>query len=139
MEIPFDLLIIVASFYTKPRMKLLDWIPEDILHWKYLSFNPNAIHMLEIVLQHDPINPLAVIDWDYLSENPNALHILEANPEKINWDWLSENPNVMHILEANPEKIDWDCLSINPNIFEIDTKQTQIYLIKKAKDIDYYL
>ena len=26
MDIPFDLLKIVASFLLKPRMKLLDWI-----------------------------------------------------------------------------------------------------------------
>ena len=54
MEIPFDLLYIVASFYTKPRMKLYDWIPEDKLFWHSLSGNPNAIQMLETVLQHDP-------------------------------------------------------------------------------------
>jgi len=38
---------IVVSFYTKPKMKLLDWTPENKLDWKSLSSNPNAIHMLE--------------------------------------------------------------------------------------------
>ena len=73
MDIPFDLLKIVASFHTKPRMKLLDWIPEDKLEWKWLSENPNAIHLLEKVLQHELDNPLVKplveIDWDYLSLN----------------------------------------------------------------------
>ena len=41
--------------------------------------------------------------------------------------------------KANPKKISWYYLSKNPSIFEIDTKQTQIYLRKKAKDIDNYL
>ena len=109
MDIPFDLLIIVASFHTKPRMKLLDWIPEDNL------------------------------DWISSSENPNALHMLEANPNKIDWYSLSYNPNAIHLLKANPMKINWRQLSMNPSIFDIDTKQTQIHLRKKAKNIDYYL
>ena len=109
MDIPFDLLHIVASFHTKPKMKLYNWIPEYKL------------------------------DWEYLSKNPNALHMLEANPTKIDWDGLSENPNAIHLLKANPKKINWRCLSQNPSIFEIDIKQTQIYLRKKAKDIDYYV
>jgi hypothetical protein len=48
MDIPFDVLIIVASFHSKPRMKLLVWIPKDKLHWKWLSRNPNAIQILEM-------------------------------------------------------------------------------------------
>ena len=69
--------------------------------------------MLEIVLQHDPME----INWAYLSENPNVIHLLEANPMKINWDWLSTNPS----------------------IFEIDTKQYNIDLKKKANNIDDFL
>jgi hypothetical protein len=93
MDIPFDLLYIVASFHTKPRMKLLDWIPEDKLNLNYLSGNinlPNAIYLLEIVLQHD----FHKNDWDTLSANSNllhAIHILEKYPDKINWKYLSMN------------------------------------------------
>ena len=97
MDVPFDLLHIVASYYTKPRMKLLDWIPEDNLDWYGLSGNSNALHMLEA-------NPMK-IDWDLLSFNPNALHMLEIvlqhDPDKINWNYLSFNPNAIHMLEAN--------------------------------------
>ena len=64
-------------------MKLLDWIPYDKIHWKYLSENPNAIHLLEA--NQDKID---------LSQNPNAIHLLEANPHKINWSWLSGNPSI---------------------------------------------
>ena len=39
MDIPFDLLYIVASFIVKPKMKLLDWIPEHKLDWDCLSAN----------------------------------------------------------------------------------------------------
>ena len=81
MDIPFDLLHIVASFHSKPRMKLLDWVD---------------------------INKL---DWDELSCNPNAMHLLEAYPEKIDWQYLSSNPNAIHLLKANPMKINWGCLS----------------------------
>ena len=31
MDVPFDVLLIVASYYTKPKMKLLNWIPENKL------------------------------------------------------------------------------------------------------------
>ena len=65
MDIPFDLLYMVASYIVKPRMKLLDWIPEDKLDWEYLSKNSNAIQLLE---KH-----LDKIVWDYLSGNPNLL------------------------------------------------------------------
>jgi len=88
MDIPFDLLNIVASFHTKPRMKLLDWIPEDKL------------------------------SWDYLSKNPNAMHLLEKHPDKIYWVWLSQNPSAIHMLETvlqhEPRKICWANLSMNP-------------------------
>jgi len=60
---------IIASYLTKPKMKLLDWIN---------------------------INKL---DWDILSINPNAIHLLEQNMDKINWSNLSKNPNALHILE----------------------------------------
>ena len=107
MDIPFDLLYIVASFTVKPKMKLLDWIPEDKLNWFYLS------------------------------KNPNALHLLEKNLKKIDWDWLSQNPNAIQMLTANPDKIDWYFISENPSIFEIDTKQMKLELTKRAKNIDY--
>jgi hypothetical protein len=120
MDIPFDLLYIVASFYTKPKMKLLDWIPEDELDWYYLAGNPNAIDMIEMKLQQIEmklqqkpsccklllkllgLNKSNVsIDWDCLSENPNAVHLLEKYPDKIHWGYLSKNPNALHLLEKN--------------------------------------
>ena len=107
MDIPFDLLYIVASFIVKPRMKLLDWIPQDKLK------------------------------WDVLSENSNAIHLLEKNIDKIDWDWLTRNSNAIHLLEKHPEKIKWGWLSQNPSIFEIDTLQTNLELTTKAKNIDY--
>jgi hypothetical protein len=71
MDIPFDLLYIVASYIVKPRMKLLDWIPKKKLNWDILSAKPNAIQLLEIVLQHDPEK----ISWRELCFNPNAIHL----------------------------------------------------------------
>jgi hypothetical protein len=29
-----------------------------------------------------------MIHWDWLSENPNAIHLLEQNIDKIYWDEL---------------------------------------------------
>ena len=98
--------------------------------WANLSMNPNAIHMLKA-------HPDKIY-WAWLSQNPSALHLLEKYPEKINWDNLSFNPNAMHILEKYPDKIYWDWFLGNPSIFEIDIKQMNIELTKKAKNIDYY-
>ena len=109
MEIPLDVLKLVATYLVKQKMKLLDWIPIDTL------------------------------DWHYLSENPNALNLLEANPNKINWTILSFNPNAIHMLKLHPEKINWNCLSANPSIFEIDPNQTKIYIIEKANILDNLL
>ena len=67
MNVPLDVLKIVASYLVKPKMKLLDWIP----------FNK--------------------IDWDTLSKNPNAIHLLEQNVDKINWDNFLDNPNIFEI------------------------------------------
>ena len=77
-----------------------------------LSYNPNAIHLLEQ-------NP-DEIDWDNLSSNPNAIHLLEQNQDKINWGMLSRNPNAIHLLEQNQDKIHWGMLLGNPSIFIYD-------------------
>lgn len=47
MFIPFDIIKLVVTYITKSKMKLLDWIPLDKLNWSFLSFNPNAINLLE--------------------------------------------------------------------------------------------
>jgi hypothetical protein len=38
-------------------------------------------------------------NWKWLSSNPNAIHLLEQNPNKIDWGCLSGNPNAIHLLE----------------------------------------
>jgi hypothetical protein len=62
------------SFY-----KLLQWIDIKKLDWTYLSWNQNAIHLLEQ-------NP-DKIDWFALSSNLNAIHLLEENQNKFHWFW----------------------------------------------------
>jgi hypothetical protein len=62
------------------------------------------------------------IYWRWLSSNPNAIHLLEQNPDKINWFYLSKNPNAIHILEKNPDKICWYALSTNPNAIQLKIK-----------------
>ena len=43
MNIPLDVLKIVASYLVKPKMKLLDWIPLDKLDWVVVGgTNPGA-------------------------------------------------------------------------------------------------
>ena len=128
MNIPLDVLKIVASYFVKPKMKLLDWVLLDEMDWEVLSGNPNAIHLLE--------QNMDKINWYELSTNPNAIHLLEQNMDKIDWDALSRNPNAIHLLEQNMDKINWYWLSENPNIFEIDKKQLKLDIAEKAKIID---
>ena len=62
---------------NRPIWKLRDWIDVEILHWNFLSFNPNAINLLK----ENPEN----INWCILSNNKNAIEMLENNKENINW------------------------------------------------------
>lgn len=102
-----------------------------------LSFNPEAIHLLEPIFEKYGIcdcigyicrNPSAMhliekypekIRWDDLSTNPSAMNLLLANPDKIDWNQLSRNPAAIHLLEANPEKIKWLYLSENPSAMHL--------------------
>ena len=109
--------------------KLLDWISMEKINWDYLSKNPNAMRLLEENQEK--------IKWEYLSSNPSAIHLIEANRDKINWYMLSGNPAAIHLLEANQDKIGF-FLSSNPNIFEIDKKQYNIDINKKANNIEQF-
>ena len=60
------------------------------------------------------------LDWHSLSFNPNAIEILEKNEDKIDWYYLSYNPNAIELFEKNTDKINWYNISSNPAIFELD-------------------
>jgi hypothetical protein len=119
MDIPFDVLNIVASFIVKPKMKLLDWIPLDKLDVNTLSANKGAINFLE---RHPEI-----IKWDYLSFNENAIHMLEAHPEKINWENLLANPNAMTLYEKFSE---------NPFVSPFYDRKFDIFFAENDKPLD---
>jgi len=87
----------------------------DKVFWICLSYNPNAIHILE--------KNLDKVCWGHLYSNPNAIHLLEKNLDKVDWKLLSRNPNAIHLLEKNLDKVDWEKLSSNPNIFVDEYEQ----------------
>ncbi len=115
------------------QYKLRDWIIKEKLDWSGLSFNPNAIQLLEenpdkidwlmLSINENAIHiieqNLDKIDWSYLSKNKNAIHILKKYKDKINWDYLSSNPNAIKMLEENLDKINWEELSRNPNAIHL--------------------
>ena len=70
------------------------------------------------------------VHWRILSGNPNAIHILEKNLDKVDWWILSSNPNAIHILEKNLDKVEWNCLSRNPNIFKDNKKELKSLLLQ---------
>jgi hypothetical protein len=123
MEIPFDLLKIVALFLVKPIMKLLNWIDIEKLDWALLCENPNAMTMIEA--NPHKLEPDCLY---FLSKNPNAVAFLEKHPDKINWNGLSKNHNAIHLIEKHINStetedphntIDWKDLSANPNATHI--------------------
>ena len=45
MNIPLDVIRLIASYLVKPKMKLLDWIPLDKIDWYYLSKNSSIFEI----------------------------------------------------------------------------------------------
>ena len=45
------------------------------------------------------------IDWKWLSYNPKAIPLLEKNLDKIDWDMLSSNPNAIPLLDQTNKEI----------------------------------
>ena len=121
MFVPSDLIRVACNYLTQVYFYL--WINLDKINWKWVSRNPNAIHLLE--KNPDKIN------WCYLSGNPNAIPLLEKNQDKIDWEYLSRNPNAIPLLEKNQDKIDWYELSKNPSIFEIKFDKKLYNLLNK--------
>ena len=89
------------------------------------------------------------IYWYTLSYNINAISILENNLDKVNWIIMSSNINAVPILEKNQDKIDWRALCGNPNIccceYDYYKKRMDIHreeLMKKVfhpRRLTYYL
>ena len=99
--LPLEVIRLIASYIVEPKMKLLDWIPLDKIYWYFLSYNPNAIHLLE--------KNMDKVDWLYLLKNPNAIHLIEQDINMIELTGLSENPNAIHLIEQNIKEVDWVC------------------------------
>ena len=121
------------------------------LDWKELSFNPNAIPILEFYSH--------MIDWNIFQFNKNNYYLYERNKElfknnnkfiwylslsqhiqiiyeenielfknKIEWPvLLSENPDAIEILIDNPNKINWYRLSKNYNIHQFYEKKKRYF------------
>jgi hypothetical protein len=103
-----------------------DDLDDNMVDWKYLSTNPNAINLLK--KNQDKIV------WELLCSNSNAIDLLKKRIEyekaladeeldesesKIDWDVLSTNPNAIELLTNNQDKIDWEYLSTNPNAIDL--------------------
>jgi hypothetical protein len=110
----------------------------DKINWEQLSFNPNAIHLLEANL--DKVN------WNHACRVPGLIQLIEANQDKIDWNTLSRNSAAIHLLKDKQDKIgrftftqneqmfvsdievdfqrytqyQWECISSNPSIFTYD-------------------
>jgi hypothetical protein len=95
MDIPLDVLKLIASYIAKHKMKLLDWIVFERLKKNYTSLNPNAIDILE---EH-PHN----IIWEKLSNNPNAIKYWK--PIQIRYIGLNYQQTQMQFIYWKPIQI----------------------------------
>jgi hypothetical protein len=67
------------------------------------------------------------VDWRNLSWNPNAIHILEKNLDKVNWQTLShnKNPNTLSLVEKKYSLLtmyEKANMLRHPHIFTLDVK-----------------
>lgn len=133
--------LIVKTYQDSLVYKLADGIPKEVLLYKEICGNPNAIDLLrervayENSLGLEEYNKLSnKVDWEYLSTNPNAIELLRANPSKIDWRALSKNPNAIDLLQERHDyekslgleeynkllnRINWVYLSENSGAVEL--------------------
>jgi len=106
MDIPFDLLKLVAIYLVKPRMKLLNWIPKDKLDWNRLALNDSR-GIIELFIYRNKFDDRELCE--ILSMNPHILEIVEmCNDYKVvRYEELSLNPYTVPMLEIYTELIDW--------------------------------
>jgi hypothetical protein len=60
--------------------------------WNIVASYANEYVLLDFVHQN-----IDKIDWKWLSRNPNAIHLLEKHLDKINWQMISRNPNAVSL------------------------------------------
>ena len=53
--------------------------------------HPEAIELLKLNLNSNLIN------WKYLSRNPNAIELLKDNQKMIDWSYMSQNPSIFKL------------------------------------------
>lgn len=135
-----------SSFPVLKRLTKNFTINMHILNWYYLSFNPNAIDLLERKLETESLSddfnkpktfcwtPKEVpnVNWANLCQNRNAMSLIKQYIQKIDWYFLCSNPSAVSFLEEftdgftnNLDKIWWRRLSINPQA---------IHILEKHKD-----
>lgn len=131
--------LIVKTYQDSLVYRLADGIPIDILLYKEICNNPNAIDLLteriayENSLGLEEYNKLSnKVDWLFLCSNSGAVELLRANPNNINWWFLSKNSGATDLLEANPDKIHYPNLFANAGAIKLIIKRENINNINWA-------
>jgi hypothetical protein len=131
--------LIVKTYQDSLVYRLADGIPIDILLYKEICNNPNAIDLLteriayENSLGLEEYNKLSnKVDWLFLCSNSGAVELLRANPNNINWWFLSNNSGATDLLEANPDKIHYPNLFANAGAIKLIIKRENINNINWA-------
>jgi hypothetical protein len=103
--------------------KLLPWIDKEKIRTTGLLNNPNAIHLIEEMLNTDELDHIK-LNWGHLCFNPNAIHLVEGEvTKKIDWMCICENPGAIHLIEekmkTHPDDIYWNWLYSNPGAIHL--------------------
>ena len=120
----------LTSFVSPSTEKIYnDWVDENKINYNNLCSNPNAISVLEKIIQNDAND--VRIDWSRLSSNPNATSILKKNMKNIKIHPLCSNTSEYAIeiltkkyMNAVTAKLplpqlDYGRLFRNPNAIEL--------------------
>jgi len=145
MDVPFDILKIIAGYIVIPQLELSRKIPLDKL--TYLS---NVVEAkTEYTLQFNK-----AFNWNCLPDKYNAIHLISANSYTIKWEWVSRNKqmlyysltafyefhwnatNTIYSLENYRNRINWDMFIKDPNMFEPDDILTNENISIKAIKLD---
>jgi hypothetical protein len=79
-----------------------------------------------------------LLDYKYLSLNENAMDFLKENVDKIVWNIIQLNKNAVDFIneDEHKDKIIWRCISSNPNAMTIINKN--LHMVHLLIHLNFY-
>ena len=145
MNVPLDVLEIIASYFVKPQIGLSRKIPLNKLTYIYNIAEADTEYILQ---SNEGFN------WNCLPDKYNAIHLISADSHTIKWNWVTRNKrmqeyfvvafyefhwndtNTIYSLENYRHRINWDMFIKDPKLFEPDDILTKEIIIDNAIILD---